>query len=84
MRARFAKHIAILVLVDACASALGWYLTGYAFAFGDNQDAAGFDNGEGLGSSLPQPLRPIGVCLCNICQMTACNYYMALSQMSSR
>lgn len=34
MRARFAKHIAILILVDACASALGYYLFGYAFAFG--------------------------------------------------
>lgn len=45
VRARFAKHIAILVLVDACASALGYYITGYAFAFGDNQDANGFDNG---------------------------------------
>ena len=38
MRARFAKHIAILILVDACASALGYYLFGYAFAFGDHAD----------------------------------------------
>jgi ammonia channel protein AmtB len=45
VRARFAKHIAILVLVDACASALGYYITGYAFSYGDNQDAEGFDNG---------------------------------------
>ena len=35
VRAKFAKHIAILILVDACASALGWYLFGFAFAFGD-------------------------------------------------
>ena len=35
VRARFAKHIAILILVDACASAIGYYLFGYAFAFGD-------------------------------------------------
>lgn len=35
MRAKFAKHIAILILVDATASALGFYLFGYAFAYGD-------------------------------------------------
>lgn len=40
MRARFAKHIAILILVDACASAIGYYLFGYAFAFGDNANNA--------------------------------------------
>ena len=39
VRARFAKHIAILILVDACASAGGYYLFGYAFAFGDSSDA---------------------------------------------
>lgn len=38
VRARFAKHIAILILIDACASALGYYLFGYAFAFGNNTD----------------------------------------------
>lgn len=43
MRARFAKHIAILILVDACASALGYYLFGYAFAFGDNLNGDGAD-----------------------------------------
>jgi Amt family ammonium transporter len=36
VRAKFAKHIAILVLLDACASALGYYLFGFAFAFGDS------------------------------------------------
>ena len=36
VRARFAKHIAILILVDACASAIGYYLFGYAFAWGDH------------------------------------------------
>lgn len=35
VRAKFAKHIAILILVDATASALGFYLFGYAFAYGD-------------------------------------------------
>ena len=35
VRARFAKHIAILILVDACASSLGFYITGWAFAWGD-------------------------------------------------
>ena len=43
MRARFAKHIAILILVDACASALGYFLFGYAFAFGDNLNEDGVD-----------------------------------------
>ena len=41
VRARFARHIAVLILVDACASALGFYLFGFAFAFGDGQDDAG-------------------------------------------
>ncbi|KAK9809026.1 hypothetical protein WJX72_008127 [[Myrmecia] bisecta] len=35
VRARFAKHIATLILLDACASALGFYLFGFAFGFGD-------------------------------------------------
>lgn len=38
VRARFAKHIAILILVDACASALGFFFFGYAFGFGDDKD----------------------------------------------
>ena len=41
VRARFARHIAVLILIDACASALGFYLFGFAFAFGDGQDDAG-------------------------------------------
>lgn len=40
VRARFAKHIAILILVDACASAVGFYLFGYAFAWGDHANNA--------------------------------------------
>lgn len=43
MRARFAKHIAILILIDACASALGYYLFGYAFAFGNHLNEDGID-----------------------------------------
>jgi hypothetical protein len=39
VRAKFAKHIAMLILIDACASGLGFYLFGYAFAFGDTVDA---------------------------------------------
>lgn len=41
VRARFARHIAVLILIDACASALGFYLFGFAFAFGDKTDADG-------------------------------------------
>jgi Amt family ammonium transporter len=41
VRARFARHIAVLILIDACASALGFYLFGFAFAFGDETDDAG-------------------------------------------
>lgn len=41
VRARFARHIAVLILIDACASALGFYLFGFAFAFGDGMDANG-------------------------------------------
>ena len=49
VRAKFAKHIAILILVDATASALGFYLFGYAFAYGDdsNTSAAGVVNPAG-------------------------------------
>lgn len=46
VRQRFARHIAILVLMDACASALGWFFTGYAFAFGDNLTADGTTAGN--------------------------------------
>lgn len=41
VRAKFAKHIAMLILVDACASGFGFYLFGYAFAFGDATNANG-------------------------------------------
>ena len=41
VRAKFAKHIAILILVDATASALGFYLFGFAFAYGDDASADG-------------------------------------------
>jgi hypothetical protein len=41
-----AKHISILILVDACASALGFYIAGYAFAFGDLLDWDGNNIGK--------------------------------------
>jgi Amt family ammonium transporter len=40
VRAKFAKHISMLILVDACASGIAWYLFGFAFAFGDKTDPA--------------------------------------------
>ena len=43
MRAKFAKHIAILILVDATASALGFYLFGFAFAYGDEASEDGLN-----------------------------------------
>ncbi|KAL0036808.1 hypothetical protein WJX79_010957 [Trebouxia sp. C0005] len=43
VRAKFAKHIAILILVDATASALGFYLFGFAFAYGDDASADGLN-----------------------------------------
>ena len=43
VRAKFAKHIAILILVDATASALGFYLFGFAFAYGDESSADGLN-----------------------------------------
>lgn len=46
VRSRFAKHIAVLILVDAAASAVGYYLTGYAFAWGDNVAEDGAANGN--------------------------------------
>jgi hypothetical protein len=46
VRAQFAKHISILILVDACASALGFYIAGYAFAFGDLLDGDGNNIGK--------------------------------------
>nr|ASG81411.1 ammonium transporter [Botryococcus braunii] len=39
VRARFSKNICILILVDACASAIGFYFLGYAFAFGDDPES---------------------------------------------
>jgi len=42
VRARFSKHICILILLDACASAIGFYLFGYAFAYGDTESANSF------------------------------------------
>eukprot|EP00884_Botryococcus_braunii_P001713 jgi/Botrbrau1/11542/Bobra.0393s0020.1 len=36
---RFSKNICILILVDACASAIGFYFLGYAFAFGDDPES---------------------------------------------
>jgi len=41
VRAKFAKHIAMLILVDACASGFGFYLFGYAFAYGDKTNSEG-------------------------------------------
>lgn len=46
MRAKFAKHIAILILVDACASAMGFYLFGFAFAYGDEATPEGSPAGN--------------------------------------
>ena len=48
VRAKFAKHIAILILVDACASALGFYLFGYAFAYGDESSEDALPAGNGF------------------------------------
>jgi Amt family ammonium transporter len=35
VRSKFAKHIAMLILTDACASGIAWYFFGYAIGFGD-------------------------------------------------
>ena len=32
VRAKFAKHIAMLILVDACTSAIAWYFFGYSLS----------------------------------------------------
>ena len=48
VRAKFAKHIAILILVDATASALGFYLFGYAFAYGDEATSDSQPAGNGF------------------------------------
>lgn len=53
VRARFSKNICILILVDACASAIGFYFLGYAFAFGDDADNAN----KFIGKPHLQPLR---------------------------
>lgn len=54
VRARFSKHICILILLDACASAIGFYLFGYAFAFGDRENANSFIGSQFFGmSGLP-------------------------------
>ena len=48
VRAKFAKHIAILILMDATASALGFYLFGYAFAYGDESTEDALPAGNGF------------------------------------
>lgn len=53
VRARFSKNICILILVDACASAIGFYFLGYAFAFGD--DAENPNKFIGMPRLLPLP-----------------------------
>ena len=35
VRAKNAKNIILLNLLDACFGCFAWYITGYAFAFGD-------------------------------------------------
>lgn len=54
VRAKFAKHISMLILIDACASGIGWYLFGYAFAFGDKTctDTATDTNKPGINSLI--------------------------------
>lgn len=55
VRARFSKHICILILLDACASAIGFFLFGYAFAFGDREKANSFIGSQFFGmSKLPE------------------------------
>ena len=46
VRARFSKHICILILLDACASAIGFYLFGYALAYGDAGSPNSFIGGR--------------------------------------
>jgi len=54
VRARFSKHICILILLDACASAIGFYLFGYAFAYGDRATSNAFIGSQFFGmSNLP-------------------------------
>lgn len=64
MRAKFAKHIAILILVDASASALGFYLFGYAFAYGDEsvtlQDGTSSPSGNGFIGKMYFALHTLG------------------------
>jgi Amt family ammonium transporter len=40
VRAKNAKNIILLNLLDACFGAFAWYVTGYAFAFGDPSPSA--------------------------------------------
>ena len=62
----------MLILIDACASAIGFYLFGFAFAFGDGQDASGNLYGNSFigfrwdlrACQLILPLR------CEVCQHT--------------
>lgn len=44
VRAKFAKHISMLILADACASGIAFYLFGYAFAYGVGNDFIGKEN----------------------------------------
>lgn len=74
VRAKFAKHIAILILVDATASALGFYLFGYAFAFGDEATSDSYPAGNGF----------IGKMFFAMSGMAPTNYYTWVFQWTVR
>jgi Amt family ammonium transporter len=48
VRAKFAKHISMLILVDACTSGLAFYLFGWAIAFGDKTTPSNAPGANGL------------------------------------
>jgi len=55
VRGKNAKNIILKVLLDACVGAIGWYIFGYAFAYGDSSNNALGTSGFALNSiSIPE------------------------------
>eukprot|EP01026_Neomeris_dumetosa_P027200 TRINITY_DN2211_c0_g1_i1.p1 TRINITY_DN2211_c0_g1~~TRINITY_DN2211_c0_g1_i1.p1 ORF type:complete len:472 (+),score=98.05 TRINITY_DN2211_c0_g1_i1:145-1560(+) len=46
VRSKNAMNIILKNLLDACFGALGWFIFGYAFAYGDGEDTNGFISGS--------------------------------------
>ena len=52
VRAKNAKNIILLNILDACFGCCAWYLTGWAFAYGDPGGGGGWGRGRARGAAM--------------------------------